>query len=590
MFTKRELEIMKLKKRGLTQIEIAKKLKISQPSVSFFDNKIKRKIRDLQRGNKTIKKLKIKYDPENDQDVKRISKLILLLIVLLGGFILINNYEGITGFAIFKTSGIIRILADTTSPTITLNSSMVSNITTNITYELWANFTDDDTGFVGNITLDELNDSSTSKNLTYTAAGNQTVYLKILKIANVTNATMNLSGPINLTTGQEWSSGAWSLEHDERTGFCSAGPKVWINVTDKINFSSARPYRLTEFYFLMQWINWNGGDGVSLYITRICTANNMSDDSCPVLLQNWTSTELVFNGKARTILSINSTSEILYFEGGNLTSAQRIKYFYNSSLTNYNTHGLHFSCAEYDSGFILASLFFNESLLINNPYLEVGTVDGTHEWNHSGEFNGTNTTNDFSSAINTYLSTCSADSLGYCLVPLLFHSDSGGILEISNINITYYSNRSGEICIASDGVCDTEWTISNVTNTYNSSNSGGNCSFSWNTTNYDDANYNISFRIKDVAGNNATVSKNITLDRIAPTLTYVYPGDNGAFNINNTNATTANTTLPLTFSYYVNDLSSIANCSFIFNPKDHSSSFSSKSNKHIDIKKYLSKI
>ncbi len=67
MFTKRELEIMKLKKRGLTQIEIAKKLKISQPSVSFFDNKIKRKIRDLQRGNKTIKKLKIKYDPENDQ-------------------------------------------------------------------------------------------------------------------------------------------------------------------------------------------------------------------------------------------------------------------------------------------------------------------------------------------------------------------------------------------------------------------------------------------------------------------------------------------------------------------------------------------
>ena len=39
---------MKLKKQGLTQIEIAKKLKIKQPSVSFFENKIKRKIRDFQ--------------------------------------------------------------------------------------------------------------------------------------------------------------------------------------------------------------------------------------------------------------------------------------------------------------------------------------------------------------------------------------------------------------------------------------------------------------------------------------------------------------------------------------------------------------
>lgn len=50
MFTKRELDIMKLKKQGLTQIEIAKKLKIFHPSVSFFENKIKIKIRDFHRA------------------------------------------------------------------------------------------------------------------------------------------------------------------------------------------------------------------------------------------------------------------------------------------------------------------------------------------------------------------------------------------------------------------------------------------------------------------------------------------------------------------------------------------------------------
>ncbi len=67
MFTKREIEIIKLRKKGLTQIEIAKKLKIKQPSVCIFLNKIKRKLREFNRGKKIIQNLKIKYDDENDE-------------------------------------------------------------------------------------------------------------------------------------------------------------------------------------------------------------------------------------------------------------------------------------------------------------------------------------------------------------------------------------------------------------------------------------------------------------------------------------------------------------------------------------------
>ena len=66
MFTKREIEIIKLRKQGLTQIEIAEKLKIKQPSVVYFEKQIKQKIRDFYRGKKLIKNLKIKYDKEND--------------------------------------------------------------------------------------------------------------------------------------------------------------------------------------------------------------------------------------------------------------------------------------------------------------------------------------------------------------------------------------------------------------------------------------------------------------------------------------------------------------------------------------------
>ena len=36
MLTEKEIEVLKLKGKGLTQLEIARKLKISQPAVSSF--------------------------------------------------------------------------------------------------------------------------------------------------------------------------------------------------------------------------------------------------------------------------------------------------------------------------------------------------------------------------------------------------------------------------------------------------------------------------------------------------------------------------------------------------------------------------
>ncbi len=46
MLTEKEISVLKLKKEGFTQIQIAKKLKISQPAVSMFYNNAMRKIRD----------------------------------------------------------------------------------------------------------------------------------------------------------------------------------------------------------------------------------------------------------------------------------------------------------------------------------------------------------------------------------------------------------------------------------------------------------------------------------------------------------------------------------------------------------------
>ena len=64
MLTKKEIEILKLKKKGLTQVEISKILKISQPAVSGFYNNALKKIKEAKKALELAKKLKIKIQED----------------------------------------------------------------------------------------------------------------------------------------------------------------------------------------------------------------------------------------------------------------------------------------------------------------------------------------------------------------------------------------------------------------------------------------------------------------------------------------------------------------------------------------------
>lgn len=46
MLTEKEISVLKLKRDGLTQVQIAKKLKITQPAVSNFYNNAIKKMRE----------------------------------------------------------------------------------------------------------------------------------------------------------------------------------------------------------------------------------------------------------------------------------------------------------------------------------------------------------------------------------------------------------------------------------------------------------------------------------------------------------------------------------------------------------------
>ncbi len=60
MLTPKEIKVLKLKINGLTQLTIAKKLKISQPAVSNFYKKALEKIKQAEEILKIKKELKIK--------------------------------------------------------------------------------------------------------------------------------------------------------------------------------------------------------------------------------------------------------------------------------------------------------------------------------------------------------------------------------------------------------------------------------------------------------------------------------------------------------------------------------------------------
>lgn len=60
MLTKKEIKVLKLKKEGLNQSQIAKKLNISQPAVSSFYNNALKKFKDAQKTLKIKEELNIK--------------------------------------------------------------------------------------------------------------------------------------------------------------------------------------------------------------------------------------------------------------------------------------------------------------------------------------------------------------------------------------------------------------------------------------------------------------------------------------------------------------------------------------------------
>ena len=98
---------------------------------------------------------------------------------------------------------------------------------------------------------------------------------------------------------------------------------------------------------------------------------------------------------------------------------------------------------DYSTNYNLPAMtYWQENYTTTNPWMKVGSLDGTFDFNYTGKYIGYTKSNDFSNSINNYLLTCVPNSNGYCLVPIYFGSNNDGGLIINNISVDVNINNN----------------------------------------------------------------------------------------------------------------------------------------------------
>lgn len=256
-------------------------------------------------------------------------------------------------------------------------------------------------------------DGTSFQNLTYSVSGSQTIYVKIPKNANVSSATVDIEGFEN-----EYVMKGTSGNHDMDWGiFGMYASTYWIQ----------QRFKPEDTLYALTYFVWPTG-----------TRNLQMDNGTIIEDFSGESTSKVY----LTTPYEPSVGEILkvYMYDPDHDPSTAKTYYGQAASTWFeaptSSDGLDPSQpATIPFGALMMNLY--GMIFPTDPFMEVGSVDGTREWEVSGEFNVTNTTDDFSDEINTFLISCEEDDDGYCSIPIYVSSLSAGYLYLDALNISY---------------------------------------------------------------------------------------------------------------------------------------------------------
>lgn len=307
-------------------------------------------------------------------------------------------------------------------------------------------------------TLNHLADGSSSKTLTFSGSENQTAYLRIPKKAIVTSADVSFSG--------FWGGPAQSRVYDECNDVY-VDPNLWSIYTELPGPSGSVAAVLEDNDILYAGVDIDvHSDGIVIAsgqttslpgiirIQSLTTEGRLfarDDDSGPG--RDFSRARINVFGYTHEVRVTNDTREITgvwILERTEGDGANIFDVYYNSSFAGQidaQNNVLEIEARCDNIGDVVGSarvelsyVYYEERFAPMNPYLEVGKADGIYEWLYSGEFREQDIlTDNFAGHINSYLSTCSPDANGFCEIPLVFHSDTIGELEVNDVNISYFA-------------------------------------------------------------------------------------------------------------------------------------------------------
>jgi len=305
-------------------------------------------------------------------------------------------------------------------------------------------------GFSSSLLINTFNNGLEENNLTFTTNENITRYLEINRFANVTSATMNLSG-FNQT----------DIETDQEDSYNDYGSTLESSVDEDFGTSECRrtvssplSYIIDENMSIENYtygsINWTTKGfyrykDVSHYGYNIIYYYNHTGDAWVILgYSNCGSSIAVDDTK-----TVNTCNFAIPSEG-----IKNSEIFIRTNMKAYNPDG------EADCSFANYPTIYYEGKLtqydVENLNNASTTINNTEVWSSPGQFNETNNqTNDFTSTLNTALNNGACDCTGCsltgdnCKISTIFHSDSAGILKYSALDIQY--NQYPKITLESPG-------------------------------------------------------------------------------------------------------------------------------------------
>jgi len=252
-------------------------------------------------------------------------------------------------------------------------------------------------------------DGTSAKNLTFTSTGSKYINISLPNNVNVTNASLFLEGlrntiiddtennysysgiewsnPLNLVD-QNWSSyGSWTLEH--------SSSNFYINYTENLTTTIAWKYCFGKAFYSNSYAYfWNYSSSTWQNVGKL-------DGTCSGSYPN-------------QVCDTNKTINVLpdFVSGGTF----QIK--------------LNLYAPDY---------FFEESLILNDSYPTNITIktDNVQVYQNLSEFNGSTTIDLNATILQDCIDLCLNPSGGNCLCELNFTSATAGILQLSNLNITY---------------------------------------------------------------------------------------------------------------------------------------------------------